>query len=199
MFDLSKCFVDFTLCPKDIRLVEFFNELSSFSDFTSVEDDNIIKMAIATADMESPFLKIKDRETMIKSLFQFLGISSDTEEGKKLFEDVVIYKNEQYLNCFGRYLMILHDIDWTEYQSTKQTHDVLTMDSVRPRGENEKIDDFVKRRVNIQNHLKIIGRDLKALEAKIYPDSRAAREVALNEAKKIVTHAERHAQSNTFI
>lgn len=198
-FDFSRCLIDFTKCPKGVKLINHFGELAAFSEFTSVKDEKIIKLAIATADMESPALKIKDRETMIKSLFAFLEINMEGRDGKKLYDDIVNYKDSRYLNCFGRYLMILHDIDWTEYQSTKQTHDVLTMDSVRPREEGESIDAFVKRRVSIQSHLKKLGNDLKVLEGKIYPDSRAAREVALNEAKKIITHAERHAQLNTFI
>lgn len=199
MYDCSGLLIDFTKCPPGIKLCEHHPELGSFSEFTSVADENIIRIAIATADMESPFLKIKDRETMIRSLFEFLKISTTDEYGSKLFDDIVRYKSIQYLDCFGRYLMILHDIDWTEYQSTKQTHDVVTMDSVRPKEDSESIDSFVKRRVNTQNHLKSLGRDLKALEAKIFPDSRAAREFALNEAKKIKTYAEMYAQDNTFI
>jgi len=199
MYKMNNCLVDFTTCPKGTKLVNFFPELGSFKEFTNVENEDIIRVAISTADMESPFLRIKDRETMIRSLFGFLGISITTEEEVAFYESILEYKNTEYLDCFGRYLMILHDIDWTEYQSTKQTHDVLTMDNMRPKGETENIDAFVKRRVNSQSHLKNIGQDLKKLEAKIFPDSRAAREFAINEAKKITTYAERFAESNTFI
>lgn len=198
MYDLSACMIDFTKCPQGVSLVSYFPELSAFKEFRE-SDEKFIKIAIATADMESPFTKMKDRESMLISLFGFLNINIETQEEKKLFNDVFEYKHVSVLDCFARYLQIYHDIDWTTYQSTKQTHDVLTMESNRPKGEKEEIDAFVKRRINIQNHLKNIGQDLKRIEAIIFPDSRAAREVALNETKKIKTYAEKYGQENTYI
>lgn len=199
MFDLSNCLIDFTKCPVGVRMIEHFPELSAYQEFTSLEDENIIKIAIATADMESPFLKIKDRETMLRSLFKFIGIDLSTDDSKALLANILIYKSVEYLNCFGKYLVMLHEIDWTRYQSTKQTHDILTMDSMRPRDKDETDDQFVKRKVNIQNHLENIGEKLKQLEAKIFPDSRSARELAINEAVKIRTYAEKYSEPNTVI
>jgi len=199
MYDLDRVYINFTKCPKGTKLTDFHTELAAFSEFTSTKNENIIKVAILTADMESPFLKIKDRKTMIRTIFEFLGLSLEGKPTKQLYNDIVEYKETHYLDCFGRYLMILHDIDWTEYQSTKQTHDVLTMDSMRPREKEENIDAFVKRRVNIQTHLKKIGDDLKKLEAKIFPDSRSAREVALNEVRKIISYPEKYAVDRQVI
>lgn len=199
MHDLSKLYIKIEDCPKGTPLCSFFEELAAFSEFLHTKNENIIKAAILTADMESPFLKIKDRKAMIKAVFDFLGLSLEGKPTKKLYDDIVDYKDTHYLGCFGRYLMIYHDIDWTEYQSTKQTHDVLTMDSMRPREKDENIDNFVKRRVSIQNHLKKIGEDLKKLEAKIFPDSKAAREIAMNENKKILTYAEKFAEENGVV
>lgn len=199
MFDLSNCLIDFTLCPAGVKMIDHFPELSAYQEFTSLQDENLIKIAIATADMESPFLKIKDRETMLRSLFKFIGIDVSTDESKALLADILIYKSVDYLNCFGKYLVMLHEIDWTRYQSTKQTHDILTMDSMRPRDNDETDDQFVKRKVNIQNHLENIGEKLKKLEAKIFPDSRSARELAINEAVKIRTYAEKYSEPNTVI
>jgi len=199
MFDLSKLYIDFTLCPADEKLVGFFAELSAFDEFLNTEDENIIKIAILTADMESPFLKIRDRKTMIKSAFDFLNIKTEDQESTQLFNEIVEYKNANYLDCFGRYLMIYHDIDWTEYQSTKQTHDILTMDSMRSIQKDEDLVKFVDRKDKVRKMLKATGEELRKLEAKIYPDSRAAREIAMNEAKKIRTYAEKYAESNTFV
>lgn len=199
MYDFNLCFIDFTSCPTNVKLADHFPELSPFKEFTEVKDDNLIKLAIATADMESPFVKMKDRESMLIALFTFLKIPTETSEEKKFFKEVFEYRHPQFLDCFGRYLQIYHDIDWTEYQSTKQTHDVLTMEANRPKGDKEEVDAFVKRRVNIQTHLKNIGQDLKKLEAKIFPDSRAAREIALNENRKIKTYAEMYGEENTYI
>lgn len=199
MYDLSNLYIDFTLCPPDIKLIDNFGELSAFEEFLSTEDENIIKVAILTADMESPFLKIKDRKTMIKSIFEYLSIDVTKKEQKSLYDEIVGYKNSHYLDCFGRYLMIYHDIDWTEYQSTKQTHDILTMDSMRGMGKDEDLAKFVDRKDKVRKMLKATGEELRRLEAKIFPDSKSAREVAMNEAKKIRTYAERYAEENTFI
>lgn len=199
MFDLSKLYIDFSQCPKDKKLLDFFEELSAFDEFISTENEDIIKMAILTADMESPFLKIKDRKTMIKSVFDFLKIDLNQTDNRTLFNDIVFYKDPGYLNCFGRYLMIYHDIDWTEYQSTKQTHDVLTMDSMRPMEKDEDLARFVDRKDKVRKMLKATGEELRKLEAKVFPDGKAAREIALNESKKIRTYAEKYAQDNSYI
>lgn len=194
--DYSRCLIDFTTCPKGVKLTDHFPELGAFKEFQEAPNENYIKIAIATADIESPMVKIKDRETMLNTLFDFLNI--DKKKEPELYKDILDYKDSFYLNCFGRYLQILHDVDWTEYQTTKQTHDVLTMEASKKQGD-EDIDKFVARKVKLQGHLKSVGKDLKALEAKIFPDSRAAREVALNESKLIKTYAEAYAQENSHI
>jgi len=198
-YDLSKCLVNFTECPEGIRLVEQFPALSAFKEFQDCQDENFIKIAICTGDPESPFIKIKDRELMLKAVFQFIVLSIDTEEEKNFYYEVFNYQHQEVLECFAAYLRACHDIDWTEYQATKQTYDVLVAEANRPRGKEEDIDKFIKRRVNIQNHLKSIGEDLKKAEAKIFPDSKAAREIAMLENKKIITYAEKYAEEHTHI
>lgn len=199
MLDFSQLFINFTHCPDNVKLVDHFTELSPFEEFQKADSDDIIRIAICTADMESPFLKIKERKTMLRSVFDFLKINLDNEENKLTFEQIVAYKHQSYLDCFGRYLIIYHDLDWTEYMSTKQTHDIITMDSLSPKGELEDMAKFVDRKDKLRRMLKTTGEELRRLEAKIFPDSKAAREVALNEAKKIKTYAEQYAESNTFI
>lgn len=199
MFDLSRLYIDFSQCPIGTKLVDHFPEFSAFEEFTKEKNEDIIRISILTSDMESPFLKIKDRRTMIKSVFDFLSINLEKYDNKELYENIVDYKNISYLDCFARYLMIYHDIDWTEYQTTKQTHDVLTMESMKPRGENEELTKFVDRKDKIRKMLKSTGEDLRKIEAKIFPDSKAAREIALNESKKISTYAEKYAEANTFL
>lgn len=196
--DFSNLYIKINECPADKRLIDHFDELACFTEFTSVDNEDIIKIAIYTSDMESPFLKVKDRKTMVKSVFDFLKIPLEGDN-KQLYDEIVEYKNAQYLSCFARYLMIYHDIDWIEYQSTKQTHDVLTMDSMRPKEEGEDLAKFVDRKDKVRKMLKATGEELRKLEAKIFPDSKAAREIAMNESKKIVTWAEMYAESNTHI
>lgn len=197
-YSLEKCLIDYTKC-KDDKLIDFFPELNAFSEFKNAKSDNYIKIAISTADPDSPFIRIKDRDLMLKSIFEFIGIEIVTKKEKDFFNDVLIYEHVSVLECFGAYLRFVYDIDWTEYITTKQTYDVLVIESNRKREKEEELDDYVKRRVNIQAHLKKIGADLKNLEAKIFPDSKAAREISLLHNKKISTYAEKYAELSTHI
>lgn len=197
-YNLEKCEADYTKCPKGERLIDYFKELSAFEEFRNANDD-IIKIAISTADPESPFIRIKDRELMLTSLFEFIGIPILSKKDKEFYQSVLLYENDSVLNCICAYLRFCHDIDWTEYQTTKQTYDVLVIESHRSKDKEEDIDAYVARKTKIQGHLKKIGADLKLLEAKIFPDSRAAREIALLQARKIITYAEKYAEVNTYI
>ena len=197
--DFSKCLIDFTKCGKGERLIDKFPELTAFEEFVRVDDDNYIKIAIATADPDSPFIKIKDKELQLTSIFEFIGLKIKTPIEKSFFDKVLVYEHMAILDCFCAYLRFCHDIDWTEYLTTKQTYDVLVVESTKKRQSEEDLDDYVKRRVMVQGHLKTIGASLKLLEAKIFPDSRAARQVALLQSKKIKTYAEAYAEDNTFV
>lgn len=198
-YDLSKCAVDFTKCLPDKRIIEHFPELHAFEELRNAKDDKYIKIAIASSDPDSPFVRIKDRELMLTSLFEFINIPIKTTDEKDFYREVLIYENDDVLECLSAYLRFCHDIDWTEYQTTKQTYDVLVIESHRKREKTEEIDDYVDRRVKVQNHLKKIGTDLKNLEAKIFPDSRVARAVNLMKSRKIITYAERYAEESTYI
>lgn len=198
MYDLSKCAVDFTKCPPEERVTEFFPELSAFEEFQN-PNENYIKIAIASCDPDSPFIRVKDRELMLTSLFEFIQIPLKTQAEQKFFAEVLSYENDPVLGCISAYLRFIHDIDWTEYQTTKQTYDVLVIEAHRKKSKSEEIDDYVDRRVKVHNHLKKIGADLKTLEARIFPDSRIARAINLANNRKIVTYAEKYSEENTYV
>lgn len=198
MYDLSKCAVNFVKCPKGERIIDFFPELSAFEEFHN-PNENFIKIAIASCDPDSPFTRIKDRELMLNSLFEFIEIPLKSIAEQKFFAEVLSYENDPVLGCISAYLRFIHDIDWTEYQTTKQTYDVLVIEAHRKKAKTEEIDDYVDRRVKVHNHLKKIGADLKTLEAKIFPDSRVARAINLANNKRIVTYAEKYSEQNTYV
>jgi hypothetical protein len=198
MYSLEKCAINFTLCPEDKLLIDFFPELSAFEEFQNPKQE-YIKIAICACDPDSPFIRIKDRELMLSSIFDFLNIQVKTKSEKDFYTEVLEYENDPVLECISAYLRFVHDIDWTEYQTTKQTYDVLVVEAHRKKSKQEEIDDYVDRRVKVHGHLKKIGTDLKALEAKIFPDSRAARAVNLLKNKKIITYAEKYSEENTYI
>lgn len=198
MYSLEKCAVDFTKTPEGTRIIDFFPELSAFEELQN-PDEKYLKIAIASCDPDSPFVRIKDRDLMLGSIFEFINSPVKTAKEKQFYNDVLLYESDPVLECMSAYLRFCHDIDWTEYQTTKQTYDVLVIESHRKRNSGEEIDDYVDRRVKVQDHLKKIGADLKTLEAKIFPDSRAARAINLLKNKKIITYAEKYAEESTYI
>lgn len=198
--DTSRLLLDFTKCTKGTKLINFFPELTSFKEFLIQKDENIIRIAIALTDPESPWLKIKDRESMVKSIFEFLGIDMTIKANAKFYEDVVNYHHEDVGVCKARYLQIVHNVDWTEYVMTRETFDFLTMEANRPMGKEENRDTYLKRRVTLKTQIQAAGKDLKKIEAVIFPDSKAAREAALLESKgKILSYPERYSQDRTVI
>lgn len=199
MFDLSALYIDFSKCPVGTPLLTHFPELGAFPEFKKAENDNQIKIAILTADNESPFAKIKDRETMLNSIFEFLKIPLETQKEKDFFNEVMSYRNDLVLDCWIRYIQMIHDTDYTDWLMMQQTYNFLLEKSKVKQEAGESEDKYLDRRLKIQKNLKQIGADMKELEIKLYPDSKAAREAALRENIKIVLYAEQYAESNTHI
>lgn len=199
MFDLSKLYINFEECPSDTKLVDFFPELSAFSEFRNAQHDNEIKIAILTGDNESPFTRIKDRETMLNSIFDYLKIPLDTTPQKQFFKEILAYRHSRIKDCWIRYIQIIHDTDFTDWLMMQETYNFLLFQSKIERKADENEDKYLDRRLKIQTNIKKIGADLKALEIKLYPDSKAAREASLSENIKISLYAEKYAESNTYI
>jgi len=199
MFDLTPLYIDFSKCEEGERLIDKFPELSAFPEFRAALDDNEIKIAILTADNESPFARIKDREIMLNSVFDFLNIPRTTDLQKQFFHEVFMYRHDRVMDCWIRYIQIIHDTDYTNWLQMQQTYNFLLFESKKPKTDGENEDKYLDRRLKIQKSLKTIGEDLKALEIKLYPDSKAAREAALKENIKIQTIAEKYAEDSTFI
>jgi len=197
--NFESCLIDFTLCPKDTPLTVFFPELKAFPEFTNCLDDNEIKIAIATTDMDSPCMRITDRESMLKSLFGFLKIPLITDKDQEFFDKVFYYKHERIAAAKARYTQMQHVTDWAQWLAVLETFTFLIFESNRPKENDESTDKYVARRVRIKEDLKKTGRDLKELEAIIFPDSKTAREIALNEAKKIRTYPEMYAQDRQVV
>lgn len=198
-FDLSKLYIDFSLCEKDQPILDKFPELSAFSEFRNAIHDNEIKIAILTGDNESPFTMIKDRETMLTSIFDFLKIPRDTTPQKDFYKEVFAYRHTRVMDCWIRYIQIIHDTDFTDWLMMQETYNFLLFQSKIPRKADENEDKYLDRRLKIQTNIKKIGADLKALEIKLYPDSKAAREASLKENIKISLYAEKYAEDSTYI
>lgn len=196
-YDLSKLYIDFTQCPKGTKLVDYFSELSSFKEFVEASDIEI-KIAILSTDIESPFIRIKERETMVRSIFNYLAL--DEAKNKEMLKDIIGYKNETFNLCWIRYIQMLHDTEFTDWLLAKRDYDFFLQKSNEPEKETDNPEKYLARRNNIRETVSALGKQVKAIEAKIFPDSKAAREANMAELKnKIGLYAEKYGQEYTYL
>lgn len=193
-YDCGKLLVDFTQCPPGVRLCEHFSELKAFKEFTQQQDDNFIKIAILTADADSPFWKLRgDRELMVKAIFEFLEIGIQNSIGQEFYQKVFDYKHEGISQCWLAYLQMQYNIDFNDWALSKETYDMLIVESGRERATGEDAVAYANWRIKLRNQIRQIGEDLKLIEPKIFKDSKMAKPVAMEQLKKIRSYAEKHA------
>jgi len=199
-YDFSKLLINPADVPKGKRLVDHFPELNAFAEFKQQQDDNIIKISVFTADADSPFLKMRaDRELMIKSIFDFLEIGVENKKGKDFFKKVVEYKHEGVAECWYAYLKMQLNIDFNEWAMTKQTYDMLLSESNRQRDTDETMEKYANWRVKMRDQIRLVGKDLKEIEAIVFKDSKMARPVALVVIRKIKNYPEKYAQKGVLM
>lgn len=197
---LDKLLIDFSKCKRGEKIIDKYPELKSYKEFTQQQDENIIKIAILTSDADSPFWKLRgDRELMIKSIFEFLEIGTVNLRGKEFLKNVTEYKHEGVSACWCAYLQLQFNIDFSDWCITKETYDMLIQESNRKREDDEDVVKYSQWRVKIRDQIRQLGDDLKAIEPKIFKDSKMARPVAMEMVKKIKNYPEKYAQKGSLI
>lgn len=195
-FDLTPLYLNFELVPQGTKIIDHFSELQPFKEF-HLCDENRIKIAILSGDIDSVFVRIKDRETMVRAIFDYLGLDAKKEE--EFFRGVVEYKDDLTVFAWLRYLQILHETDFTNWALCKRDYDFFLMQSSEDKKEGETDIQYYKRRNETRERVKELGREVKDIEAILFPDSKAAREAAVAESKrKIRLYAESYAEDFTF-
>ena len=192
-YDISRIYLRFDQCPEGVRLVDHFEELQAFPEFKNVSDDKI-KIAILLGDIDSPFIRIKDRDTMLRSVFDFLSI--DAKINIKLLQDIIQYRDDEINSCWVRYIQILHETDFTDWLLCKRDYDYFLQKSNEPHDKEKESDDrYLATRNKLRQTIRDLGQQVREIEAKLFPDSKAAREAAIAEAKnKIKLYAESYAE-----
>lgn len=186
-YDLSKLYISISH-PEGIGFVESSADLNSFKEFREAGDD-ITKIAILSGDIDSPFSRIKDREQMITAIFEYLQ-----NNDRELCHQIIKYENDLYLNAWIKYLFILSETEYTDWLLAKKDYEYFLLKSAKPQEENEPDDKYLKKRNDYRKTITELGQAVKSIEAKIFPDSKAAREAALQESKnRIKLYAEKHA------
>lgn len=193
-YDISKLYIPILNPTDGLPLVEVHSELQAFPEFHRC-DDWRIKIAVLSSDIDSPFVRIKERETMVKAIFDYLDLKDPV-----LMEAVIKYKDDLTNLASLRYLQILHETDFTDLILARKDYDFFLQKANESKEEKESDEKYLERKNKLRKTIKDLGQEVRAIEAKIFPDSKAAREAMLAESKsKIALFAEKYAESNTYI
>lgn len=196
-YDLTRLYINFENCPEDVRLSDFHPDLSAYEEFRECPDDNYIKLAILTADEGSPLMTIKDRGIMIAEAFKIINLKVDLN--RSLFESIVDYNNIHYMNAWLKYLYIQNEVMFTDWLLSNRDYEYFLKLAKEPKREDESDDSYIKRRKSIRATITSLGEEKSELEAKLFPDSKAARQAAMNEQKKkIKLYAEQYAEPFSY-
>jgi hypothetical protein len=194
-YDLNGLYIKIEDCPKGTRICDFFPELEPFKEF-HVADDNRVKIAILSGDVDSPFVRIKDREMMIKAIFDYIGI--DAKKENKFFHDVIQYRDDLTSFAWLRYAQILHETDFTDWLIAKKDYEFFLLKSNEDQA-NETDLQYYKKRNETRERIKELGKEVREIESKLFPDSKAAREAALADSRRRVKlYAESYAEPYSF-
>lgn len=196
MYNLDSLYIKIHECPEGEKLTDHFPELGAFKEFLVCDEDRI-KIAILSGDVDSPFVRIKDREMMLKAIFEYIGMDAKFE--KQLFQDVFHYRDDLTNFAWLRYLQILHETDFTNWLLAKKDYEFFLLKSNEKQGDTPDL-QYYKKRNEIRERVKELGEEVRNIEAKIFPDSKAAREAAIAESRrKVHLYAEEYAESYTYL
>lgn len=190
-YDLSKLYVSIEH-PIDKGFVVSSARLSSFKEYHDAGDE-ISKIAILSGDIESPFTLIKDRFQMITAIFDFLHIKN-----KELLEQIVDYSSKRYIDAWTKYLFILNETLYTDWLLAKKDYEFFLKEANKERETISGVKDIDKLN-RLRRTIKELGQEVRDIEAKLFPDSQAAREANMAENKKIALFPEQYAEEGGFV
>lgn len=192
-YDMSNCLIDFTTCSPGVKLIDQFPELSAFPEFRDASDQEI-RIGIALADINSPFLKIKDVKMRITALFEFLEIGIKTLTNQELFREVELYKHKRIIPAACRYIQLQNNHDYASWWSLNMAFYELQRESTEPRKESEDRKKYVREKAEISTEMDRISAKLKQYEASLFKDVRMKQAAVEAELQKIYTYPEKHAE-----
>lgn len=192
-FDLSPLLIDFSLAAAGEKVLDHFPELSAFPEFVNAFD-NEVKIGILISDIESPFLKIKDNESRLKAIFEFLDIGLMTVKNKEFFNEILNYKHGRVIDVCCRYIQMQNNHDFASWWSLNIAFYELQKLSVETRKAGEDITKFVKGKTEISKDMDRISTMLKDYEARLFKDSKLKQKLVEQQLKKISFFPEKMAE-----
>lgn len=195
-FDLSNCLVDFTLCPKGVKLTEHFPELTAFEEFTNVLNDNELRIAFAISDLNSPFLKIKEVDIRIKSLFEFLDIGLKTQANRELFDQVVTYRHKRIIDACCRHIQRQNNHVYASWWTLNIAFYDLQREAAMPRKTGSDAVSGAKEKSFFALEMDKVAKKLAEYEPQIFKDFRLKQAAVDRELIKLVTFPEKFAEAH---
>src|SRR5690606_33747407 len=140
------------------------------------------------------------RDTMLRSIFDFLKIPLKSKADQKFFDSVFHYKDLLTVMAWLRYIQILHETDFTDWLLAKKDYEYFLLKTSEKQSADDSDDKYLARRNKLRETVKKLGQEVREIEAKLFPDSKAAREASLAQAKdKIKLYAEKYSEPYTYI
>jgi len=192
-YDLSRCVIDYTLVPDRTRVLEFYPELSAYPEFKNATD-NEIKIAISIADINSPFIKIKEPVLRLNALFEFLDIGLKNPKTQELYDQTLNYTHPRVIPACCRVIQIINNHDYAIWWTLNLSFYDLQKESAIPRATNETTAKYVDTKSSITNQMDKIGEKLKTYEARLFNDVKLKQALVDNELKKISFFPEKMAE-----
>lgn len=196
-FDTSKCMIDIARLKPGQKMIAGFPELSSFPEFMYALEEHI-KIAILYTDKKSPFLKIKDPNIKLTSIYEFLEIGLVAQKRKEEFKQILEFKHEAVIDCCFRYIQMQHDTDYNSWWTKYQLYYEVMREVVKVKEVNTDLQKYLDQKVKWQREADKIATELKALEDIVFNNGQLARAVATQQIKKIITFPEKFAVIDTI-
>ena len=147
------------------------------------------------ADLESPFIKIKEAQIRMRAIFDFLQIGLKTPANQELFELALSYRHERIIAACCRIIQIINNHDYASWWTLNLSFYDLQKESAIPKGKDDNTAKYVATKIAITDQMDKIAAKLKDYEARLFADVRLKQALVDQELKKISLYPERMAQT----
>lgn len=182
-YDFSSCMYDFTKCPPNVKLRDFFPQLAVYDEFNTPFDREI-KIAICLSDFDSPFIRVTEVDIKLKSIFEFLEIGLKTKANIEFYDGIYSFTNSRLGGMCARYIQLQNNHDYSHWWTLNQLYYDLQKEATKPKEASETITSYVTKKLNIQKQMGSFTKELKELEAGLFNDTKLKRSIVHAELEK---------------
>ena len=183
---------DIALLAKDQKVVHKYPELKEFKIVGNQNNDTYLRIAIYSADQESPFARIRDVEEKYKKIFATLNINN-----QKLLREIISGLSMEYRMVLFEYFKITHNVRFTTYLTNLTLFYNMSFELSSPIVPDTMASDL-KNRMQISTLLDELVLKIEKAEAFLFSDDKM-KELILRENTKITSWPEKMATNDPVI